>query len=281
MTACSVEAWAGGWPRTSSSSASGSTVPPRTRSWLARTTERTSGRPRRISGSRNWGLLRTMSVAGTERRGSASISFNPLVVAEADGNRTRLAGVPGHTDFEDQGDHQAPIRLRSTAYETHRRPQRPLPCRVRDPREAALRCALQPAPAPGAIVGDDVTEHRGQRGPVDDVALAHGDGAGCLVVVAGGDDSLGIRNHGAVIEKDVDVVPGRQQSADVALQDEVRLDAALDGLGDLWVGAVDQVADLSADPPLPRGQCIDVGVDAAVRGVAHGLIQKPVSPAGT
>src|SRR5450631_2411865 len=119
MTACSVEAWAGGWPRTSSSSASGSTVPPRTRSWLARTTERTSGRPRRISGSRNWGLLRTMSVAGTERRGSASISFNPLVVAEADGNRTRLAGVPGHTDFEDQGDHQAPIRLRSTAYETH------------------------------------------------------------------------------------------------------------------------------------------------------------------
>ena len=33
-------------------------------------------------------------------------------MAEADGNRTRLAEIPGHTDFEDQGDHQAPRHLR-------------------------------------------------------------------------------------------------------------------------------------------------------------------------
>jgi selenide, water dikinase len=38
--------------------------------------------------------------------------------AEADGNRTRLAGIPGHSDFEDQEGHQAPKRLHATAYET-------------------------------------------------------------------------------------------------------------------------------------------------------------------
>lgn len=29
-------------------------------------------------------------------------------MAEVDGNRTRLTGMPGHTDFEDQGGHQTP-----------------------------------------------------------------------------------------------------------------------------------------------------------------------------
>src|SRR5579863_6773328 len=33
-------------------------------------------------------------------------------MAEADGNRTRLTGILGHTDFEDQEGHQAPRRLR-------------------------------------------------------------------------------------------------------------------------------------------------------------------------
>jgi hypothetical protein len=31
-----------------------------------------------------------------------------LFEAEADGNRTRLAGLPGHVGFEDRGDHQEP-----------------------------------------------------------------------------------------------------------------------------------------------------------------------------
>ena len=32
-------------------------------------------------------------------------------VAEADGNRTRLTRIPGHTGFEDREGHQAPKRL--------------------------------------------------------------------------------------------------------------------------------------------------------------------------
>ena len=54
----------------------------------------------------------------------------------------------------------------------------------------------------------------------------------------GGDDSVGISDDGAVVEKDVDVVL-RCQCADVAQQHEVRLVGSLDGFGDLAVGAVD------------------------------------------
>ena len=39
----------------------------------------------------------------------AVISRTPL--AEADGNRTRLTRMPGHTGFEDREGHQAPSRL--------------------------------------------------------------------------------------------------------------------------------------------------------------------------
>jgi hypothetical protein len=34
------------------------------------------------------------------------------LVAEADGNRTRLTEILGHTGFEDREGHQAPTRLR-------------------------------------------------------------------------------------------------------------------------------------------------------------------------
>jgi hypothetical protein len=51
-----------------------------------------------------------------------------------------------------------------------------------------------------------------------------------------------------------------QQRADVAVLHEVRLAGALDRLGHLRVGGVDQVADLLADGLLPVGQGADVGV---------------------
>src|SRR5215217_3258512 len=107
---------------------------------------------------------------------------------------------------------------------------------------------LQLAPPAGAVVGDDVAEHGGEGGGVDRLAFADGHGAGGLVVVAAGDDPLGVgRDVAAVVQEDVDVVLGRQQSADVAFQDEVGLAGALDGLGDLGVGAMDQLAGVGAD----------------------------------
>ncbi|HYB86883.1 MAG TPA: hypothetical protein VEC76_08545 [Streptosporangiaceae bacterium] len=48
--------------------------------------------------------------------------------------------------------------------------------------------------------------------------------------MAAGDDPFGIGDDAAVIKKDVDVILRRQQRADVALKDEVRLPGALDGL---------------------------------------------------
>jgi len=47
-------------------------------------------------------------------------------VAEADGNRTRLTGILGHADFEDQEGHQAPRRLREEGRGTAGPPSRPL-----------------------------------------------------------------------------------------------------------------------------------------------------------
>jgi hypothetical protein len=81
----------------------------------------------------------------------------------------------------------------------------------------------------------------------------------------GGNDVLEIGDDGAVVEKYVDVVFGREQRADVALQDEVRTVGTLDGFDNFWVGGVDQPADLAADGLLPNGQGSDV---ASTRGSA-------------
>src|SRR5438132_1034499 len=134
---------------------------------------------------------------------------------------------------------------------------------------SGLPFALQFAPAAGPVVRDDLLDHGAERGCVDGLALADGHRAGGLVVVAGGDDSLGIRDDRAVVEKDVDVVPGGQQGADVALQHEIWPVGALDCLGDLGIGVVDQIPARVADGLLPVGQGIDVGVHARVGGIGH------------
>ncbi len=59
-----------------------------------------------------------------------------------------------------------------------------------------------------------------------------------LVAMTAGDGVLGVGDDGAVVEKDVDVVLGGQQRADIAVQDEVRAVTALDRLGDFRVGGV-------------------------------------------
>src|SRR6516225_9259683 len=127
-----------------------------------------------------------------------------------------------------------------------------------------LTFALQFAPAAGAVVGNDVLEHRAEGRRIDGLALADGNGPGSLVVMPGGDDAVGIRDDAAVVDEYVHVVPGRQQRADVALEHEVRLPAPLDGLRYLRVGGMHQVADLPADDLLPVRQGVDVGIDSLV-----------------
>ena len=94
------------------------------------------------------------------------------------------------------------------------------------------------APAARAIVGDDLPEHLAERACVDLLVLADRDHAGGRVVMAGGDDALGIGNDRAVVEEDVDVVLRRQQRADVALQHEVRSVGELDGLDDIDLAVI-------------------------------------------
>src|SRR5687767_12438857 len=81
--------------------------------------------------------------------------------------------------------------------------------------------AFELAPAAGAVVGDDVSEHCFEGRRVHGLALIDRDHAAGFVVVAGGDDVFGVRDDGAVVQEDIDVVLGGQQSAHVAVQDEV------------------------------------------------------------
>src|SRR5437763_6795986 len=110
------------------------------------------------------------------------------------------------------------------------------------------------APAAGPVVGDDLPEHRHERGLVDRLTLAKRDRARGLVVVAGSDDALRVRDDPTVVEEDVDVVLGREQRADVSVTHEVRLHPSLDRLLDRRIAGVDEVAHSVADLLLPRRQ---------------------------
>jgi len=50
--------------------------------------------------------------------------------------------------------------------------------------------SLQPSPAAGFVVGDDLLQHCLERGRVDLFAPANGNGAGGLVLVTAGDDPV-------------------------------------------------------------------------------------------
>src|SRR5918999_734951 len=106
---------------------------------------------------------------------------------------------------------------------------------------------LELAPAAGPVVRDDLLEHGAESARVERLALTDGHRSRGLVVVSARDDPFGIGDDPAVVEEHVDMVLGRQEGADVAFQHEVWLDGALDGLHDLRVRGVDQLANLPAD----------------------------------
>jgi len=84
---------------------------------------------------------------------------------------------------------------------------------------------------------------------------------------------MGIRHDAAVIEKDVDMILGGQECADIAMQDEIRLGGALDRLGHLGVGSMNEIAHLLTDRSLPRREAIDVRLYSRVSAVRHLLAQ--------
>src|SRR4051794_22227894 len=139
----------------------------------------------------------------------------------------------------------------------------------RRPGDSGLRLLLQAPPAARAVVRDDLLEHPLERRRVDRLALVDRDGPRRLVVVPAGDDALGVGDDRAVVEEHVHVVLRGQQRADVAVKDEIRLDAPFDRLADFGVGGVHELADLTADVLLPRRERVDVLVDAGLALVAH------------
>ena len=111
--------------------------------------------------------------------------------------------------------------------------------------------AFDLAPAAGAVVGDDLAEHRQQGTLVDRLVATHGDRPPCLVPVTAGDDAFRVRHDAAVVQEDVDVVLRGEQRADVAVEHEVRLDRPLDRLLDRGVRLMDEIAHPLADLLLP------------------------------
>src|SRR5207253_2125395 len=93
---------------------------------------------------------------------------------------------------------------------------------------------LDPAPATGTVVRDDLAEHRQECRAVYGLALVDRDLTAGLVVVAGRDDPVRVVNE-RVVQEDVHVVLRGEERRHVALEDEVRLDDALDRLLDLGI----------------------------------------------
>jgi hypothetical protein len=106
------------------------------------------------------------------------------------------------------------------------------------------------SPATGPVVGDDRSEQGEHRILVDVVILADLD---CLrrgVVVALVYDTTRVGN-GRVVDKHVDVGFRREQGTNVAVQHEVGLDGSFDGLLDVGVRGMDEIANLLAYVLLP------------------------------
>src|SRR5512142_2953521 len=72
----------------------------------------------------------------------------------------------------------------------------------------AIALGFQPAPAAGAVVCDDLSEHLGQSRRVDLIFAPESHCPRGLVVVPTGDDALRVGHDPAVVEEQVDVVLG-------------------------------------------------------------------------
>src|ERR1051326_697335 len=127
---------------------------------------------------------------------------------------------------------------------------------------------LDTSPAAGAVSRDDRTNHLQQGRLVDRVASIDLDRPGGRIALALVDDAVGIPD-GRVVDEDVDVVLGREQGADVALQNEVGPHRSLDRLLHFGVGGVHKLAHALADRLLPVGEPADVLVDARIGVHAH------------
>ena len=101
---------------------------------------------------------------------------------------------------------------------------------------ALFAVALHRAPAAHTVVCDNGLDKRDTCLFVHGFALTHLDCSSGLIVMPLIDDSFGIWCE-RVIDKDIDVVLGRQQGADVAFKYEVWTVGALDGFGHVWVGS--------------------------------------------
>lgn len=128
------------------------------------------------------------------------------------------------------------------------------------------------SPAAGSVVRADLAQHGGEWSAGDGAVAVEGDRAGGLVVVAAGDDVVGVGHDGAVVEEQVDVVLAGQQCAHVTVEHEVGLHRAFDRLLDVGFGGVNQVAQLAAQIASPIRQSVEVVVDAGVSLVVLNMV---------
>ena len=71
---------------------------------------------------------------------------------------------------------------------------------------SSLGFSFDLAPTAGAVVGDDLSEYLAEGTRVDGLVLAYRHHTAGLVVVAAGDDALGVGNDRSVVQEDIDVI---------------------------------------------------------------------------
>ncbi len=112
-------------------------------------------------------------------------------------------------------------------------------------------------------MGDNGLEEVQQGALVDGFALTDLNRPRGPVPVSLVNQALGI-GHEGVVDENGEMILGSQQRADVAMQREIGLPGALDGLGHLRVGGVHQLSHLAAYLLLPARERSNVVVDAGV-----------------
>ena len=122
---------------------------------------------------------------------------------------------------------------------------------------------VEMAPASRAVSGYDSSEHRQERPLIDRVTLVDLERLRRGVAITLVDDLVRICNM-RVVYKQVDVIFGRQQRADVAVEHEVRLNRTLNRLLNLRISGMDQIAEITTELGLPIRKPIDEYVDTTI-----------------
>ena len=132
--------------------------------------------------------------------------------------------------------------------------------------------SLELAPPARPVIGDHSLKELQKGVLVDGFALMDLNRSCRQIPLPLVDDALWIGSE-RVVDENIEMIPGSQERADVAVEGKVGQCGAFDRLGYFRVGGMHQISHLAADLLLPGRERLNVVIDAGVNLVCtHALI---------